>query len=201
MKEYVVAYHLIISAYGFWLPNDPRGSWSDFVRAFELYRAGGKATRTHEHRSVAKKPHDRAKRIETKTHLAHRAVRFTRLQARAIANGFSDYCRRSGCVIYACAIMPDHVHCVVERFRYSIEKISHQLRAAATTSLHDARLHPFADTRYPDRRSPSPWSRGEWSVFLGTSQDVNRAIKYVENNPTRDGLKPQQWKFVTPYRA
>ena len=29
-------YHLIISAYGFWLPNDPRGSWSDFVGAWEL---------------------------------------------------------------------------------------------------------------------------------------------------------------------
>jgi len=26
----VIAYHAIFSTYGFWLPNDPRGSWSEF---------------------------------------------------------------------------------------------------------------------------------------------------------------------------
>ena len=36
----VIAYHLILSAYGFWLPNDERGSWSDFVRSYELYAFG-----------------------------------------------------------------------------------------------------------------------------------------------------------------
>ncbi len=34
------ANHLIFTAYGFWLPNDPRGSWSNYVRAYELYQAG-----------------------------------------------------------------------------------------------------------------------------------------------------------------
>ena len=33
----VLAYHLILTNYGFWLPNDPRGSWSEFVRAWELH--------------------------------------------------------------------------------------------------------------------------------------------------------------------
>jgi hypothetical protein len=27
----ILAFHAIFGAYGFWLPNDPRGSWSDFV--------------------------------------------------------------------------------------------------------------------------------------------------------------------------
>ena len=39
------AYHLILTCYGFWLPNDPRGSWSDFVRSIELHRVGGPATK------------------------------------------------------------------------------------------------------------------------------------------------------------
>jgi len=34
------AYHAIFTAYGFWLPNDPRGSWSDFVGSWELFRFG-----------------------------------------------------------------------------------------------------------------------------------------------------------------
>ena len=36
----VIAYHVIYSMYGFWLPNDPRGSWSDFVGSWELFRYG-----------------------------------------------------------------------------------------------------------------------------------------------------------------
>src|SRR5690348_2721389 len=36
----VLVAHVIISAYGFWLPNDPPGSWSDFVAAWELFRYG-----------------------------------------------------------------------------------------------------------------------------------------------------------------
>jgi len=27
----IVGYHVIFGMYGFWLPNDPSGSWSEFV--------------------------------------------------------------------------------------------------------------------------------------------------------------------------
>ena len=56
----IVGYHLIVSAYGFWLPNDPRGSWSEFVGAWDLFRAGGRAMRDQvtERRSYAADPHD-----------------------------------------------------------------------------------------------------------------------------------------------
>ncbi len=40
----VHGYHLILPMYGFWLPNDPRGSWTDYVRVWELVRFG-KSTR------------------------------------------------------------------------------------------------------------------------------------------------------------
>ena len=36
----VHGYHIIMPVYGFWLPNDPRGSWSDTVRKWELTRFG-----------------------------------------------------------------------------------------------------------------------------------------------------------------
>jgi hypothetical protein len=55
----VLAYHIIFTAYGFWLPNDPRGSWSTFVAAWDLLLAGGKATKTDKRRSLAHKEHDR----------------------------------------------------------------------------------------------------------------------------------------------
>ena len=62
-------YHATISAYGFWLPNDPRGSWSDFVAAYELFRYGGPATKTDQRRSLPHDRHDAVVRRETKRHL------------------------------------------------------------------------------------------------------------------------------------
>ena len=41
----VLGYHLIMGTYGIWLPNDPRGSWSDFVGSRELFYFGP-ATKT-----------------------------------------------------------------------------------------------------------------------------------------------------------
>jgi hypothetical protein len=40
----VLAYHVIFTTYGFWLPNDPRGSGSRFVGSRALFQHGG-ATR------------------------------------------------------------------------------------------------------------------------------------------------------------
>ena len=44
----IVGYHVIFGMYGFWLPNDPRGSWSEFVGEWELFRAAGRATKTND---------------------------------------------------------------------------------------------------------------------------------------------------------
>jgi len=52
----ILGYHVIFGAYGFWLPNDPRGSWSDFVGAWELFRYGA-ATKTNTTVSVAGRRH------------------------------------------------------------------------------------------------------------------------------------------------
>src|SRR5438552_2695444 len=123
MLRPVLAYHLIFSAYGFWLPNDPRGSWSDFVRAWELRRFGP-ATKTNERRSLARDPHDWRKRLAAKEALARDPVEFSGVQARAIARGFADYSRRCGLIVWACSILPSHVHLVVARHTCKIEQVS-----------------------------------------------------------------------------
>ncbi len=67
------AYHCIFGMYGFWLPNDPRGSWSDYVAAWELYRYGS-ATKTESRRSVAAATHDCQRRFAAKEALKFPAV-------------------------------------------------------------------------------------------------------------------------------
>jgi REP element-mobilizing transposase RayT len=191
----VIASHVIFSAYGFWLPNDPRGSWSDFVGAYELYRVGGKATKTNETRSLASGAHDRQKRLATKEVLARPPVKFTGVQARAVGRGFANYVLKSQLEIWACAIMPDHVHLVTARHRLTVEQLVIQLKGAATEKLLEEGIHPF---QVSDDRPPKCFVRGEWKVFLNHVDDVHRAIRYVENNPIKDGLRKQQWSFVVP---
>jgi REP element-mobilizing transposase RayT len=191
----VIAYHLIVTTYGFWLPNDPRGSWSDFVRAWELQRFGP-ATKTRERRSLARDPHNLWLRLEAKKHLARRAVEFTGMQARAVARGFADYASRSECDVIACAIMPCHAHLVVGRHKYAIEQVANLLKGAATTQLKVASMHPFLNSPYRDGSLPTPWTRKSWSSFLDCDEDIARAVRYVEENPIKEGKRKQEWSFV-----
>src|SRR4051812_17027117 len=102
----ILAYHLIFSAYGFWLPNDPRGSWSDFVGAWELFRYGGPATKVNERRSYAKDAHDRQLRLATKQRLKYPAVRFNARQVGVIAEGFQLAITEGGYTCHALAVLP-----------------------------------------------------------------------------------------------
>ena len=101
--------------------------------------------------------------------------------------------------VHACAIMPDHVHLVVGRFRLSIERTCEQLKGAATAQLNRDGIHPFADVHYCNGRTPTPWARKGWWVFLNSNSDIHRSIRYVDKNPVHAGLRPQRWSFVTPY--
>lgn len=187
----VIGYHVIFGAYGFWLPNDPRGSWSDFVGAWELFRYGP-ATKTTETRSLAARPHDRRLRLAAKAALKRLAVRFNDAQIEAVGRGFGDYAGSADLQILACAVLRDHVHLVLARHRLKVESLASQLKGAATRRLVAEGLHPFEGEE-------KCFARGEWKVFLDTPEDVLRAIRYVEQNPLKEGFPAQFWDFVVPY--
>jgi REP element-mobilizing transposase RayT len=189
----MIGYHIIFGAYGFWLPNDPRGSWSAFVGSWDLFRFG-KATKTDVRHSVAAAPHDFKQRLAAKTALKRPPVQFSQLQIEAVGSGFGEYTSRSGLVIHACAVLPDHVHLVVAMHRLDPSKIAAQLKGAASAELNRRRLHPFEGNE-------KAFARGEWVVYLDTPDDMHRAIHYVENNPEKEGLPRQFWPFVTPFEC
>jgi REP element-mobilizing transposase RayT len=191
----VLASHVILGAYGFWLPNDPRGSWSDFVGAWELFRYGP-ATTTSERRSVAHRSHDVAKRVAAKTALKRPAIRFNGIQARAVGRGFADYSSRSGLEVLACAILPDHVHLVLARHRLRVEQLVIQLKSAATRQLVAESIHPHQLLPLKNGAPPKCFARGEWKVFLNDEEAVSRAIRYVNTNPEKERLPSQHWPFV-----
>jgi REP element-mobilizing transposase RayT len=194
-----LGYHLILGAYGFWLPNDPRGSWSTFVGSYELFRHGP-ATKTTATHSVADLPHDHVARATAKKDLQRPAVKFTGIQARAVGVGFGDYVRTSQLPVWACAILPDHVHLVVGETATPIGMQVIQLKGHATRRLKEENLHPFAHLAGSQGRPPKCFARGYWMVMLDEVEDVLRAIEYVENNPVKAGLPKQRWSLVTELR-
>ena len=192
----VRAYHCTFTVYGFWLSNDSRGSWSDFVRSFDLYLTGA-ATKTDETRSLAKRPLDKAQRAEARAALKYPIVRFNHDQIQCIARGFARAVEESSYVLRACAILSDHVHAVVERYPgRTIEKIIGHLKARATQQLTSEGLNPMARFAGPDGRYPSVWVQHGWTVFLRTDDEIERAIEYDRNNPIKMGVAPQDWWFV-----
>jgi REP element-mobilizing transposase RayT len=185
----VLASHGIFTAYGFWLPNDPRGSWSDFVRAWHLLRFGD-ATKVETTRSLARTPHNRNLRLKAKTELKYPPVHFTGIQARAIASGFARAVAESGYEILACSILPEHVHIVSVRHKFPVERIMGHLKGRATQQLTAENLYPIGEL-------PSVWAHRSWKVFLNSNADIERAVRYVEENPIKEGFKKQNWSFLT----
>src|SRR5690606_9175822 len=118
----IIAYHIIWGAYGFWLPNDPRGSWSDYVWAPRL-RPFGSATKVTARRSHAHDAHDHRLRLAAKQHLEFPAVRFTPEQIESVARAFAEIRAKLKLSLYAAALMPDHVHIVVPRQNYKAEDL------------------------------------------------------------------------------
>jgi REP element-mobilizing transposase RayT len=186
----VLAYHVIFGAYGFWLPNDPRGSWSDFVACWELVQFG-KATKTAERQSVAHVPHDRQLREEAKRALKYPPVAFSGRQALAVAQGFDRARTESSYIIYACSILPEHVHLVIGRNEdRRVERMVGHLKARATRQLSVDGLWPG------DKRAV--WGENAWKVFLNAPAEILAAVKYVEENPLKEGKAAQRWSFVVP---
>jgi REP element-mobilizing transposase RayT len=196
----VLAYHIVISTYGFWLPNDERGSnskivWADHLRPF------GPATFVTDTRSHANDPHDRVRRRRAKNALLYPTVRFTGLQARAVGFGFKNCLTRTGATMYACCILPDHVHMVIARHDYEVEKLVSLLKGDATRELVRCDLHPLSGYRNVRDKIPSPWAASCRKVFLFTPEEIEHRIGYTNANPRRQGKPDQRWSFVTPYSA
>ena len=43
------------------------------------------------------------------------------------------------------------------------------------------------------------WGEHGWNVYLESVAAVERAIRYVGDNPLKEGKKRQNWSFVVPF--
>jgi len=196
----VRAYFVTIGHYGFWLPNDERGSGSKYVGSKALLPYGEATYIAERRRSRASRAYHKQTRRFAKEALKYPPVYLTGQQAWCVAQGFKETIRTTGCPILAACVMPDHTHLVLPRHKYSVEKLVIQLKGDATQYLKAAGCHPFQnESPREDGRLPTIWGRGSWNVFLSEAWQVRRKIRYTKENPVKLGFPRQVWHFVTPF--
>src|SRR5687767_11890681 len=99
----VIAYHLIWTAYGWWLPNDIRGSTSKFVCSDVVFELGNL------HRGRKKVQPARGELLDFFDHAAGK-LKFGAGEVMGIAGALRHAIALHRYTCYACAIMPDHIH-------------------------------------------------------------------------------------------
>jgi REP element-mobilizing transposase RayT len=169
------------------------------VRAQHIYDVGGEATKVHTTRSVASRPFNKDRQRRIKASLKYPAVQLSGVQARAVGRGIADMCPKIDLVVHACAVLPDHVHLVVAAHRFEGDELIACIKRAATRGMSEEGLHPMAMHQRGNGRLPSPWGARGWKVMLFTPRQMRAAIRYVEGNPVKAGLKRQRWGFGVPY--
>jgi len=184
----VIAYHLIWTAYGWWLPNDPRGSMSRSIRNEMVEELGA----LHRGRKRIQPVSADIRRFynEAKDRLCHPLITLDKNETQAVAEAFLATVSGHKYTCYACVIMPDHIHLVIRKHKHKAEQMIANFQSASRLRLRDLHLcepdHPV-------------WGGPGWKVFLDHPKDVRRTIHYIEGNPTKRHQPPQQWDFVTPY--
>ena len=183
----VIAYHLVWTAYGTWLPNDPRGSGSQGVATPLLTELGD--VHYGRRRSQPSPSAVSAFYEHAEPRLQYPVVRFDIKLINVVAAAFSDAILAHRYTCYACAIMPDHIHMVIRKHKHRAEAMIDNLQAVSRMRLSNAH-----DTT-PDH---PVWTQGGWKRFLDNPSAVRTAISYVERNPKKSALPPQTWPFVAP---
>jgi REP element-mobilizing transposase RayT len=188
-RPLVIAHHLVWTAYGWWLPNDPRGSGSRTIRSDVIADLGALhfgRKRVQPAAREIRQFYERASAV-----LRHPLQTFDDAARDAIASAFGEVIADQRYACYACAVMPDHVHILIRKHKHHAEEMIEALKAHSRLRL-SALGH-----RTPDHPT---WVGGAgWKVFLDHPDEIRRTIRYIEQNPVPLGLPIQTWPFVAAY--
>jgi REP element-mobilizing transposase RayT len=186
----ISAYHLIWTAYGWWLPNDPRGSNSRVVRDAGIADLG--PLHRGRKRILPASSEIRGFYQIARERLKYPLLVFTPNEIATIAVAFAEVIHDRGYTCYGCAIMADHVHLVVRKHRDTAEEMIscfQELSRAAVSAKPQASRgieHPV-------------WGGPGWKVFLESRGHIERTVEYVQRNLVVARGPEQAWPFVTVY--
>ena len=184
----MIAHHLVWTAYGCWLPNDPRGSNSHTIASDAIAELG----ELHYGRKnvqpagwVIRAFYERAREV-----LSFPLLKFDADVRQEIGTAFGAVIEAERYTCYACAVMPDHVHLLIRKHKHTAEEMIDRLQHAGRERL--------VETRHRNYGHPT-WGGPGWKVFLDHPDEVRRTITYIEKNPLPYKFPVQQWPFVKEY--
>jgi REP element-mobilizing transposase RayT len=184
----VIAYHLVWTAYGWWLPNDPRGSGSRTVNSDVIAELGalhyGRKRIQPAGRTV-REFYERAAEV-----VLFPLLSFDEAARHVVASAFGEVIASERYTCYACAVMPDHVHVLIRKHKHQAEEMIERLKDQSRLRLCQIHLRT---TDHPT------WGGGGWKVFLDHPDEIRLTVRYIEKNPLPPGLPVQSWPFVTAY--
>lgn len=184
----VIAHHLILTGYGHWLPNDPRGSMSVQVYTPEL--AGLAEAHFGRRRVQPSREELRAFYRVAAQRLAYPILWFAPAMRDIIAAAIGDVIEREKLTCYACAVLTNHVHLLIRRHRLSGKDILKRLKEGATAM---ARSSPSVPDDHP------VFSADECILFKSDVPSMKNCIRYIHDNYPKHGLRPVVHEFVIPY--
>lgn len=187
-RRSIIAHHLILTGYGHWLPNDPRGSGSIEVRQEKLADLGpihfGRKT-VQPSRNVLREFQQAA---EPK--LNPSIIWFDTRIGQLLAEAVGDIVSRRKYTVYACALLKNHAHFCLRKHRDDAQTMLQILAVGMREALIAAAVVP----------SDHPvWSNRPYKRFLYMPDDVRGVVAYIEKNPVKEGLPPRRYEFVVAY--
>ncbi|HEY7066095.1 MAG TPA: IS200/IS605 family transposase [Chloroflexota bacterium] len=111
------------------------------------------------------------------------------------ADAFSETAARNGYRVYALAIMPDHVHLVIDAGRtdHAASKILNNLKGVASRRIFQA-----SPELKLDLASNHLWTNEYQAKLLARVVAVVQACRYVRQNPVESELPSQEYTWITP---
>ena len=187
-RPIVIAHHLIWTAQGWWLPNDPRGSSSNTIASDLLADLGA----LHYGRKVVQPASKEIRAFYRKAAplLKFPLMRLGSAEVECAAEAFAACVEDNQYTCYACAILPDHVHVLIRKHKHKAERMIANLQEASRLRLRTLGLRS---------RDHPVWGGPGWKVFLDHPDGVRRSIRYVEENAPTQRMPRQPWAFVREY--
>jgi REP element-mobilizing transposase RayT len=169
-----LGYHIVLSAYGLWLPGDDRGSWSEswdeqigFTEPHTLHLG------------------DPVRRRMAEERMSHSAVRFSPPMLDVTAETIGRCASNSPWNLAAASIEPTHTHLLMTYSPRSINDTVKWLKDQITKAIHDRTDH-----------AGPVWCKGKWRAFIFEEGTWTSVRQYIERHNVRRGVGPRPYSFL-----
>ena len=168
--------HIVLSAYGQWLPGDRRGHWSS---AFDEQLGYTQPHQLH--------PGDPVRERMAREIMSHPATRFTRTMITAITDSIGQCAKESNWQLSAFTVEPTHAHLLITFSDRPFANTVKWIKQCSTRAVHQQTNH-----------AGPVWCVGSWRTIISDGPRWNNTMKYIQRHNERRGLPASPYDFVTP---